>query len=659
MINPNVLNLAREWYSYSLPRKIDTQFAEFAAKSATLANQVSRGILRIDASAPTAYIDPMGITYLPGKYFDPKYFIEELKVAPEDATATAITLINGSTVHEALHRLWTSPNLLITRTFDQYLSEAFGSPSEESNWLSERFTKKQIEKACEQFDRKVRYANYRRETFKASNLAKALCVLDQITVHCIQIVEDVYNEYRCSLEFVALSEFVVAKNQILFTEDSLNEYAEKLLTEPNVEHILNMLTHTKNPHLRQSEVYSHELMVDAFHLLMKACNPDLTQVERTNLAVQISMVLQQNDEIDCSSEGEGEGEGGGESFDITIDPDGDPTGNVDSAEQDGSQVMKAFEAAVKNGELKAVKIDDDKGILPQYEYDLSRIAPVAVIDVINGESRFGKPIEYDTRFLNFSKMLTLAYEQKHVYGAPRERGPEISKKYLNRIGFDSRIFTRKDTIGLAKGRPEVIILCDWSGSMAGRSSYDGQNRQTLAVACLRAAYGAHVSLNQAGIANAIYAHTTGTDEDDDAPVLYAISAYNMPFTGHPSRIMTTRSVHERFQKAATFSNSENYDGFAVRKASKFFSQSPTDKLLIVLSDGQPSATYYNNEYAIEHTSGIVKILRRDGIAVFSMSLVSDVVSINDHIYGKDFNIRAYGDNMNRQMEMALRKAMLS
>lgn len=656
-----VLDLAKRWYSASLPDKMDDYFASFAAKSSAMAYQIAPGYLRIDPNAPTAYIDHRGIAYLPQKYFS-KAFYEELGIQEEDITAAAVTVINGSTMHEALHRRWTSPYLVLIKTIDEYISKFKFSKKKPDHyeWLTSRHTDEQIRQSVSQWSSEVYrmkrdMTDEESEMYEGSDLAKTIAVKDRMVLFFIQIVEDLYNENRARSEFEGIAGFLNEKNSIIF-DYTFQEYKQQFLDEPNVENLMNTLVAYKSISIRKDDFWtSSDFIIQIVDLLQESHDTSLDHMGRMDLAVRLAMLVSQNQEIDQQEEQQSGS--CSKLIDGNSEAEAGPSAKLTKEEK---EVLDTFMKAVEESEVKKMELDDDSTLLPDHKFDLDSIPKPIVVDVVKMTSRRRpEPISYNPDFIRFASVLKYHMEQKTVYGPTRDKGPEISKKYLNRIGFDPRIFTRREVIGKDIGSPEVIILDDFSGSMMAKDvrNEKGQS-ETLALATIRASYGAHVSMNRLGIPNAIYSHTTGGPNGGDGCVLYAIAAYDMPFLGgERSKTMTTRDVAQRFAVAATMSSNENYDGFAVREASKRFSGRDNDKILIVLSDGQPSATNYGGQEAIKHTHSVAKVLRRNGIKVFSMSLVPSVVSINDEIYGQEFNMRAFGTSLTKNIEDVIRRAI--
>jgi nitric oxide reductase activation protein len=65
------------------------------------------------------------------------------------------------------------------------------------------------------------------------------------------------------------------------------------------------------------------------------------------------------------------------------------------------------------------------------------------------------------------------------------------------------------------------------------------------------------------------------------------------------------------------------------------------------SDGSPCGGHlYDGKKAKQHTIASIDSVRKMGIGVMSISLVPSVVESNDEIYGRNFNLRGYGEHLN-------------
>lgn len=226
-------------------------------------------------------------------------------------------------------------------------------------------------------------------------------------------------------------------------------------------------------------------------------------------------------------------------------------------------------------------------------------------------------VEPDPSFRRLGAVLRKMKARNTVPGRPMKSGNTLVGTRLYRIGSDGEVFTnmRKER---ADNETETVFLVDASGSMG-----------LLYTRVVRAAYGAFVSLRQAGAAVAVYAHT-GHPNDYGIPAVY-------PVAGHKIGPHTA-SADDAFARMLHINLNENYDGFAIEEMRGVFTRRSGRKLLVVLSDGQPSGRLYNGPSAFNHTKDAIRKLRRSGIDVIAISLVSSVKRMNDEIYGREYNI---------------------
>lgn len=249
----------------------------------------------------------------------------------------------------------------------------------------------------------------------------------------------------------------------------------------------------------------------------------------------------------------------------------------------------------------------------------------------------GQLVTNDENFRNFAEFLKFAKSLKHAPTMPKEIGSKISNNLIHRIATDNKIFRQRTNDHLKRGEPEIIVLIDLSFSMVSSN---------LIESVVKASKSIFESLYQAGLSIAVYGHTTYYD----SAVVYAIAANNMPFLN--KTITSTHDYVNRFERILNVDSSANADGFAIQFLASHFSEKQGDKAIIVLSDGRPSASNYNDESAIEHTKSVVKNLRDSNITVLSLSLIERVMENNNDIYG-DGNIQAWGN----MLETNFRKAV--
>lgn len=180
----------------------------------------------------------------------------------------------------------------------------------------------------------------------------------------------------------------------------------------------------------------------------------------------------------------------------------------------------------------------------------------------------------------------------------------------NAIHNDGKIFYKttlpQEMIGIA-----VAILNDESGSM---SSYD---RITYARATSIILYDFCKAIN---IPVCIYGHNAKRDDVE----LYSYAEYNSIDNQDKYRIMDMSA------------RSKNRDGAALRFVAEQLLKRPEElKLLVLISDGQPSASGYSGTEAEADLRGIKKEYKNKGIHLFAAAIGDDKANIK-RIYGDSF-----------------------
>ena len=372
--------------------------------------------------------------------------------------------------------------------------------------------------------------------------------------------------------------------------------------------------------------------------------------------IHLAMDFLNTFEIPESEEGEGEGEGGkgegeneegekgtgkegkseGESGEGKSSPD-EGEGETSPSGPSGPN-PDASEAVSKI--LEEIKVDADKA------GEISKEVEEASTEVTKDESRT-ESVEIDGYTLKWNKLVERDILDRGLYlggsanpeckidfkflknlqairtanrtpGAARKSGSVMVKSRLTRIATDGKIFAKNDAERKTLKRIEVIINVDFSGSTIG-SVINNELGSAMAMSKI---------LRQARIAHSVYGHTSLPD--GVTPILYHIFSYDMKTTNH--------DFDKRFELARRIKLIQYFDGVVIKRLGEKFTGRQASRFLINLSDGEPAAPGYMGYEADKHTKGEIETLRRRGIAVFAISVVGHVVSANDGIYGKDFNI---------------------
>lgn len=201
---------------------------------------------------------------------------------------------------------------------------------------------------------------------------------------------------------------------------------------------------------------------------------------------------------------------------------------------------------------------------------------------------------------------------------------ELDEDELSRLMMgDMRVF--RDITEEVLPSAAVYLLVDCSGSMKMNSPGGGNRLETaqkmafLLLSSMR---------NRPNVKCKVLAHTGDTDVS--RPSFYSYGAGDASFY----RIWEEGDDLNRLSIIRTIDHGENYDSFAVAWAGNMLEQENAEqKLLIVLSDGEPAGRGYGGSTAMKHTRQHVDRLMRRGVDVLSISIVGDLTeSVQKEMY---------------------------
>ena len=602
------LSLINRWYRGYLPGRLGSRlFAEFVAENGELAKTIHSAKLSFRSDIPTACTDGEQI-YMPATYLMPEFF-DALGIPPHLHVQAALAAVNGSQVHEALHcRL--SPCKI-----DKYL---------EAQHLQ----------SFEQYGK--------------------------LLIQAFNLVEDLFIERyaRDNPSYHALSNFVMLKNVVLFGERQLGLLDEELdnakeLTPLDILRCLSFLkdrpvaplVYGRFDKLGWSRCYEiPEQINSAFLSQFSAAE------SRIKIAIELCEYLQQLQDAGELAQMPELGENGsGDTIVVMIDSDGSGSPEQLAAGELPEEILKAIAASINDAleereQYQRIELARTGGGID--ESSIGKVKMIDAMDIRSSSTVSDVAVNHD--WLVLGRALRYARSVAHTPGRARDEGTTLLANRLAHILIDGKVLAYRDASKMKRGVPETIMLLDGSGSMRGH--HVSSKRQSLWEYVVTCALGGFTSMMQAHMPCAVYSHTTYGDYDTKpGPVVYGIAAFEMPLTTERPQI--TGNAKQRFQKVLQAASNSNYDGLAIAHVGKRFTSRPGSKLLIVMSDGQPAGSNYSGEHAIRHTIRCVNDLRRQGVSVICVSLVSEVVDNNNEIYGKEFNVHAYGG----QLEAAIRE----
>lgn len=603
-----------EWYGSSLPASLNTEsFVEFCIQSKHFANGIAPDIpIRLDPKAWTGCTDGKTI-FLPTAYFTKGYY-DNYGIPEIYHSAAALLMVNGVQIHEALH---CELSVFGFREFVGHNAVAI-------DYLE-----------------------------KTQGFAK-----------CLNVVEDVYIEEHCRTFRWNLMIFLDGHHQILFSENEIDKYIADIDGKPlDPDIIMNYLYFSKaihnlgNPKLQ---------VVDEFiAILNKARNAELTVAERVEIAVELFEAIMEFNSGESETEfektpklsPESFGEDSEEDSGSNLPDDEEYKESMDSLAEKFAQAMQEQEAKEALKEERS-KESDKPAKRPIVDCDGTKFKPITIksVDVmavgfINPHST--RQIDPSTAWSKLGSHLRLARQTKTHVGTPTSKGGKLVKNQLHRIITDGKVLANQNYNKVKRGKPEVVILVDASGSMEGnyvRDPSGSKGSMSLLQYTIGASYGMFLALMNADIPVGVYAHTSPSGSDERSALIVPTAFFKMPVAGKTKERITNNNFSIRFNLLTGINTCQNYDGFAIEEVAKGFTDMIGTKLLIVLSDGEPHGPGYSGSTGVRHTQNVVNSLRKKGVSIQSVSLVPGVFDTCQSIYGPEHNHKGFATDLEKVLK---------
>lgn len=559
---------------------------------ASIANIVQSRTKVVVDNSTNPYIDTSRVCHIPALWVLPSYWQTFHSVGKTDSVYAVINNVIGAVTHEAQHAKFTK-SLDLERLANSLLSNA---------------SKKDIAQLCTIFN----------------------------------IIEDWYidnNAYN-SREINDLSVYVAELRRLTNNPDNFVELKTQFLLTQTRGSFIKLGIAGLNPDYAAEfletieSVLPVEIMQDFFDYVD---NPNVNDsVQRENICREIFLFLNEDEETEEEQKKPSRTES--ESFSVSeeqaeelaefMEQNQDLIEALADAANDSfkemTDKMKEMDKAIKkkNPEVpELLKGFTSTGTPYVKDYKYSQAFPNYKVD-----SRWSSLIRYIRQFIDFNvKADHSSYD-----------GDIDVDAYPNALSGDQKVFT-EPSISKVKGFPEIVLMLDVSGSTC--SSHKGG--KSLKQNIMEAAHGVMETLLQNRVPFFCFTHTTYRS---DSPLFHKIGSYNMPLNADTGdkRQMNKLDFANACKFGESIDSSGNVDGYALEWATMFFT-GKREKVIVVLSDGQPSGSRYANLGASEYLSKTVEALKQKGYRVYSISLVSGVVKENDRYYGKEFNIDASGD----------------
>lgn len=276
----------------------------------------------------------------------------------------------------------------------------------------------------------------------------------------------------------------------------------------------------------------------------------------------------------------------------------------------------------------------NKRLLPRsskyWEAASSQVTPTSVIDeivAVESESvtvvipgSLDAKIPFDKRWVRFADVAKQRGAVRSVAGAATFNAKRLT--HPANLVTSGKVFSKntlQSTAGkVGQAKPEVLLLLDMSASMDKLGKY----QKTIA-----AAYGAVTGMIDAGMNFAVYGYTS--DSVHVTNVMIKIKG----FKESPS-IALRRLSH---LAQVRFPGSMTPDIVALQFAAKQFLTSGSDRVMIVITDGEPSfdKTGKQSDMRLLDSRENVRTIRKSGIKVFGLSIDQSADKSVRYIYDDD------------------------
>ncbi len=587
------IELAKTWYlnGQFVPSIDSPRFGAFAAKGISLmletleteGYRLTPPKYSLDAKASAAYFDVDGNKIVIPGWYILKDRVETIAHTTEDLNIVSMILINGSTIHESLHRAHTRRSMQIM------------------------------------LDDAKRYFGDTVAKYGVGLFANAINILEDVRIESL-------------LDKASLKFWVNAKNNVLFNDDEVGYVFENF--NGTAETAISVAACYKREELRSAVEDAFAKYPEAIAALSGALNSKDYDYD-FDLLAKAAQFLTAFEAPESPSEAE---DGNGDPFEgasiqaSALGLDGPLSPKEDqSVKAAASEFEKASRKISKENAEKASRKEIDAAVGP---VESKKVTVVDVEDFARGNHFYEANVRVrgSDRFAQLLKQLRT---EVVGHGRAKKIGAKVNATNLYRVATDGKVFSGK--AGRKIGNEvEIIILVDASGSMFSVCDVEylvEGSEASLFSLCTAVAKKVFSALKNADIPCKVFAHT-GDRETRRDPVLIKVASHRM---GNE----TTSNVDRKFNAMLRIPLNENYDGKILREILEggYFSET-AKKVLIVLSDGEPRGYDYRGVSAAAHTKVAVYDCRKAGISVVCLSLTKDVVHANNAIYGEAANIDA-------------------
>ena len=245
---------------------------------------------------------------------------------------------------------------------------------------------------------------------------------------------------------------------------------------------------------------------------------------------------------------------------------------------------------------------------------------VSIKNPEEAESTYNKVVKKNLNHINtcYKKLKSLFAEEADE--TEYRSSGKISMERTISTTVTSKVFT-KSVDPKDKSNMAVMLAVDESGSMHGSRI----ERAKEAAINLAEIFG------KLGIPTYIMGFTADTSGADAV---------------HKHYVDWTNLKSERYALTSMHADSNNFDGYSIRYASKLLGLRPeTHKVLIVISDGQPACNAYSyGDAGYRDTKDAIREARSSGQVVLGVAIGADI-DVLHKMYGNDFIFITTGEDL--------------
>lgn len=349
-------------------------------------------------------------------------------------------------------------------------------------------------------------------------------------------------------------------------------------------------------------------------------------------------------------DGSGSGTSSGKDQRLTYDKSGNaPESHVDAAEEDVSSdedfelsddemesVAAEIEAMEEEVEITQREADELDGEELDISIDIPKYSGCNCMNYRDKTEPSDSMVEAYNAVVarNKSQITRLVSQLKRIIRNEAEEtsyrsSGKVNIKRLSDARLSSRVFSKR-VDPANKGDMAVFILVDNSGSMGHHKIEQARN-------CAIALSEVFVALN---IPIKVMGFSDGNGYD----------------ACHYHYVNWSKSLNERVKLLGMESRNSNFDGYAIRYATKaLMKRHEQNKMLIVISDGQPACRFYWGTDGISDTSDAVREAKHN-MTVVGVAIDADIDVLHT-MYGEGFVLANNLDEMFTNIAKKIKREM--